>query len=94
MSNVLFALPALLGGLVISLVNYFITRTAIKKGGAAFALAGPLRMLLCAAYLAALYFISRSTSAPPAALLVGGALGLSAGLAASTYILMKSQDGK
>lgn len=85
-----FALLALLGGTIVSYVNYRVMKASIKKGTDKQLLAvSPLRSLLSAAYLFALFFLGVKTGVSSAALLIGGALGLTISLAFFTKLLLK-----
>ena len=94
MVQVLTGLGAFLGGALISWLNYLLLRRLIAgKGQTGLALASPVRMLLSAAYFAALFFLGKYTGLSSAALLIGGALGLTAALAFFTLRLSRSVNG-
>ena len=62
-------LDTFLGGALISWVNYLLLRRLLAgKGETGLAMASPVRMLLSAAYLAALYFLGKYTGLSSAAL--------------------------
>ena len=80
---------AFAAGVAAEFINYLLTKTALEKKqnvGAIF----PLRTLVAAAFLAALYFVSKALALDATACMISGALGASAGLAAFTLILMKN----
>jgi hypothetical protein len=88
-------LAAFIGGALISWVNYLLLRRLIAgKGQTGMSLASPVRMLLSAVYFLLLFFLGSKTDLNAAALLIGGALGLTAALAFFTLRLARSVDGK
>lgn len=88
----LFAAAAFAVGVLISFLNYLISKKTLASGSANYA--APLRSLLSAAYLIVLFFLGSKTSLPAFPMLIGGALGLTAGLALFTVLLMKKYGGK
>ncbi len=95
MVQILTGVGAFLGGALISWVNYLLLRRLLAgKGETGLAMASPVRMLLSAAYLAALYFLGKYTGLSSAALLIGGALGLTVTLALFTLRLSRSMKGQ
>ncbi len=87
----LTGLAAFIGGCAVSWVNFLFLRRLMKsKGDTGAALASPIRMILSAAYLVLLYLIGKNTALSLTALLVGGALGLTAALAFFTIRLSRN----
>ena len=89
----LTALAAFAAGVLISFINYLITRKLSKNGGS-LAVAAPLRTVLSVLLLTGCYFLGSSTSLSLYALLIGAALGLTAGLAYFTFRLAKKGGGE
>ena len=81
------AAAAFVGGMLIAYINYLITRAFFIKGKTG--LAGVPRSLITALYIACLYFIGAKSDINGTALLIGGALGCTAGAALFTYLLLK-----
>ncbi len=82
---------AFAGGIVIELINYLVTKAALKGRGSLYVL--PLRTLLTAAYIAALYFIGEKASfgiRPP---MIGGALGCTLGIIIFSLLLARANNG-
>ena len=91
MALFLTGLAAFIGGCAVSWVNFLLLRRLMKgRGETGAALASPIRMILSAAYLVLLYLIGKNTAFSLTALLVGGALGLTAALAFFTLRLARS----
>ena len=91
----LTGLAAFAGGALISWVNYLLLRRLMgSKGETGLSLASPLRTLLSAAYLLALYLLGKHTGLNLYALLVGGVLGLTILLALFTRRLTRDPEGK
>ena len=80
---------AFAAGAAVSFVNYLISRVLIAKTGSPSA-ASPLRSVLTVAFLASAYFIAKALEVSVPAVLVGGALGMTAGLAVFTVLLMRA----
>jgi hypothetical protein len=78
-------------GLLIAFVNYLIAKRALASGKMGLL---PVRTLITAAFIAALYFIGSALKINVAALLIGGAAGLTLGLVIFTVILIKKQKGE
>ena len=74
-------------GMGFSFINHLITKAVLKGGSAAFVM--PLRIIISAAYIAALYFIGAALGLPVLWLLTGGALGLTVGMVLSAAVLMR-----
>ncbi len=92
---VLTGLAAFAGGALISWVNFLLLRRVMKsKGAEGIGMAAPARMLMSAAYFLILYLIGRHTDLNLFALLIGGALGLTAALALFTGLLSRELRGK
>ena len=92
MKELLPAALAFAGGVLIEFINYVITGFALKKGtGAAFIL--PLRILIAAGFIAALYFIGAACGLDTTVFMAAGALGATAGLILFTLLLRKKQKG-
>ena len=86
----LVGLAAFFGGALVSWVNSLLTKLLLKKKGEnGLSLIYPVRMVLSVAYLLILYLIGKRTSLSSGALLIGGALGLTAMLAFFTFRLSK-----
>lgn len=95
METFLTGLAAFIGGALVSWVNYLLLcRLMNSKGNGGIGLSSPLRMILNAAYLLILLFISKRTGLSLVALLVGGALGLTAALTFFTLRLTKGPKGQ
>ena len=95
MELVLTGLAAFAGGALISWVNYLLLRRLMgSKGETGLSLVSPIRMLLSAAYLLALYMLGKHTGLSLYALLVGGVLGLTILLALFTRRLARELEGK
>ena len=95
MAPILTGLAAFAGGVLISWANFALLRRFVRsKGENGVAMAAPVRMLLSAAYFLALYLIGRHTGLDLYALLIGGALGLTASLALFTRRLSRELQGK
>ena len=91
MKEFLFGFAAFACGVLVSYVNYLIGRRSLSGGKMLYS--APLRSVVSAAFLIALFFIGDKTEAPTVPLLLGGALGLTAGLILFTYLLMKKFGG-
>lgn len=83
------ALAAALGGVAIGALCYLLSRLVLLRQPGLFAYLSFGRQLLQVGYLAALYFLQPLLPWPLAALLVGGAVGLTAAMVFSTRKLMK-----
>ena len=95
MEAFLTGLAAFAGGALVSWVNYLLLRRLMNgRGDGGIGLSSPLRMILNAAYLLILLFISKRTGLSLVALLVGGALGLTAALTFFTLRLTKGLKGR
>ncbi len=95
MAIFLTGLAAFAGGALISWVNFLLLRRTVRRKGAeGIGMAAPARMLLSAAYFLGLYLIGKHTDLNLYALLVGGALGLTAALALFTGLLSRELRGK
>ncbi|MBO4277374.1 MAG: hypothetical protein J5925_03125 [Clostridia bacterium] len=92
MKDVLFAAAAFAAGVLVSFVNYIISKKTLHGGKTT--VAATVRSLISASFLLLLFFIGMETSLPVAALLIGGALGLTAGLILFTWLLLKNYGGK
>ena len=92
--TVLTGLAAFVGGALVSWANYLLLRRVLQaKGEAGLGPASMVRTVLSAAYLVILYFIGKRTGFG-AALLVGGALGLTAMLLFFTLRLTGGMKGQ
>lgn len=92
MKELLPAALAFAGGMLMEFINYIITGSALEReAGAMFIL--PLRTLIAAGFIAALYFIGKALGLDPAVFMTGGALGATAGLILFTLLLKKKQKG-
>jgi hypothetical protein len=95
METILTGLAAFAGGALVSWINYLLLQALMKgKGETGIGLASPVRMLLSAAYLLILYFVGKRTELDLTALLVGGALGLTATLLFFTLRLSRRMNGR
>ena len=92
MENILPLAVAFAAGFAVECANYLITRAALRKNKNASALF-PLRTLITAAFLAALYFASKALTDDASACLIAGAVGATAGLAIFTFILINNSKG-
>ncbi|MBO4849021.1 MAG: hypothetical protein J5586_07715 [Clostridia bacterium] len=93
MEKIIPAAAAFVGGALISYLNSLITRAALKKG-AGMVYMMPVRTLIAAGFLAALYFISVKAGFDPVSTLIAGAVGHTAGLVFFTLRQMKARgDG-
>ena len=79
---------AFICGVAVEFVNFLITRSALEKKSLAAIF--PLRSLVAAAFLAALYFASRALGLNVTACMIAGVVGASAALAAFTALLIRS----
>jgi hypothetical protein len=72
-------------------VNFLLLRRLVgSRGESGIAMASPIRTILSGAYLLVLYIIGKRTGLSPTALLIGGALGLTAALAFFTIRLTRA----
>lgn len=83
---------AFICGVLAGYINFLITRAALKRE-AGFAVM-PLRTLVTAGFITALYFTGRALGLKLAPFLIAGALGLTLGLIVFTAVLMRRKDGK
>ena len=83
-------LPALLGGAVLAVAEYFLAKWVLKHHAQHYAAVSVIRQLLNVGYLAALFFLGRGDTQGLVPLLVGGALGLTVPAAFLTAALLKS----
>ena len=86
--DICYGAAAAVCGLAVAFVNYLIAKKALASGKMGLL---PVRTLITAAFIAALYFIGSALKINIAALLIGGAAGLTLGLIAFTAILIKDQ---
>ena len=86
--KLLYGLAAFAGGVLVSWLNYLVMKAILRRGGGA-ASASPLRTLVTVVFFVLLYLIGGKTGIPQIPLLVGGALGLTAGLAYFTRLLIR-----
>ena len=90
-------LPAVIAftfGELVGLLNYILTREALKRGGESKLLyVMPLRMAITAAFLFILYLIGKRIAVDETtyALFIGGVVGLTVALIVFTLMLMKKQ---
>ena len=92
MKDILPAALAFAGGMLTEFINYLITRAALKREtGLNFIL--PIRTIIAACFIAALYFIGKGAGVDIAVLLIAGALGATAGLVLFTLMLKKNGKG-
>ena len=83
-------LAAFIGGALISWGNYLLLRLLMKrKGESGITLISPVRTVMSAAYLVALYLLGKHAGLNSTALLIGGALGLTAALVFFTFRLTR-----
>lgn len=95
MAVFLTGLAAFAGGALISWVNFLLLRRLMEsKGENGISLAAPVRMLLSAAYFVALYLVGSRTGLSLYALLIGGALGMTAALALFTLRLNRALQNR
>lgn len=88
---ILIGAAAFVGGALVSWANSFLLRRLIaSRGESGIAAASPIRTILSGAYLLVLYIIGKRTGLNPVALLIGGALGLTAALAFFTIRLTRA----
>lgn len=92
MREFLFAAAAFGAGMLVSFGNYLISKKLLGSGNTA--VAATARSIISAAFLIMVFFIGAKTSLPAVPMLVGGALGLTAGLILFTYMLIKNHGGK
>ena len=89
----LTGLAAFVGGALISWVNFLLLRQLMKsKGDTGIGLASPVRTIVSVAYLLILYLIGKRTELNAAALLIGGALGLTVTLFLFTLRLTRGMN--
>ena len=79
---------AFAAGAAAEFINYLLTRSALGKNKNV-SLIFPLRTLITAAFLAAIYFGSKALSLDTAYCMIAAALGATAGLAVFTFLLIK-----
>ena len=89
METFVTAAVAFIAGASVSFVNYLISRASMRISGSLLA-AAPFRGVFSVAFIVAAYFAAKSLGVSMLAALLGGALGLTAGLAVSTVLLMRS----
>ena len=92
MREFLVAAAAFGTGVLVSFVNYLISKKLLQSGNTGFT--ATARSIVSAAFLIALFFIGAKTSLPAVPMLVGGALGMTAGLILFTVLLIKKYGGK
>ena len=89
MGDILPLVAAFFAGVAVEFLNYLITRSAISDGkNTPFVF--PLRALIAAAFLAALYFTAKALAIDVTACVIAGAVGATVALAAFTALLMKN----
>ncbi len=95
LETLLVGLAAFVGGALVSWVNYLLLRRLMEsRGDGGPGLASPVRTILSTAYLVILYYIGKRTGFSLAALLVGGALGLTVMLVFFTLRLTGGLKGQ
>ena len=87
----LTGLAAFVIGVAVSYLNFAVTRALIAKKGDP-SIASPVRAILTVAFIAGAYFLAKALEFSTTAALVGAALGLTAGLAFFTFMLMKKNE--
>ena len=94
MKYTLFIIAAAIGGVVISYINYLILKSALKNSTdkRAFYIS-PLRSVLAAAYLFAIYFLANKLGFSTIGPLIAGAIGLTFSLFVFTKMLLSIQKG-
>ena len=80
-------LAAFAAGIGVSYINYLFSKKALASEKSMYIF--PLRAVLTALFITALYFIGTYTALNASALLIGGALGCTLGLVLFTLILTK-----
>ena len=91
MKIALLIFAAFAGGVLISFLNFLMMSAAAKSDDKRMMAVSPVRSILSAAYLFLLFFISTKVKVSTAALLIGGAAGLTASLAFFTRLLINRQ---
>lgn len=87
MDKLLPAAAAFICGFGVEFVNYLITRAWLKSKGSPVMLV--LRTLITGSFIAALFFIGSKCACGCAPLLIGGALGCTAGIIIFTLLLTR-----
>lgn len=80
---------ALFGGILIALINYYVSRRVLKLKPDLFSAISILHQVLNVGYMLALYFISIKTGANVFRMLVGGAFGITLPMLYSVPKLIK-----
>ena len=95
LETVFVGLASFVGGALVSWVNYLLLRRLMdSKGETGIGLASPVRTIMSTAYLVILYYIGKRTGFSLAALLIGGALGMTAMLVFFTLRLTGGTKGQ
>ena len=84
---------ALIGGLAVAFSDYLLMKKAVDRPEK-MSLFLILRTLLAAVFVAALYFIAAAAGLKLIPFMISGAVGLTIGLAITTFILMKRQKAR
>lgn len=89
MSDTAYGLIAAAAGLAVSFLNSRLTKSALEGGKSGLLLG--LRAVISASFIALLFVLGTLTGIPLEPLLIGGAAGLTVGLAVFTVSLMKGR---
>ena len=90
MSHGLFGLAAaLLGGVLVGLVNYILTAVVLRRKASLYATFSVVRQLLHIGYLVALYLLAPYTPWDRLYLLIGGVLGMTVSMVVFTARLVR-----
>lgn len=93
MSHGLFGLAvALLGGVLVGLVNYILTAVVLRRKASLYATFSVVRQLLHIGYLVALYLLAPYTPWDRLYLLIGGVLGMTVSMVVFTARLVRLSD--
>lgn len=93
MSHGLFGLAvALLGGVLVGLVNYVMTAVVLRRKASLYATFSVVRQLLHIGYLVALYLLAPYTPWDRLYLLIGGVLGMTVSMVVFTAKLVRLSD--
>ncbi len=87
----LFALLAALGGVIVSLINYLISRAAMKAKPALLPATSIFRQLISIGYITLVYFAATRLELEPLAPLIGAALGATLPMFYFTYRLVRDK---
>lgn len=95
MTNIIGAAIAFAVALLLSFANFLISRAIMKKSPQYYSFGAIIHQAINVAYMVLLYFIAPKTPFDAVYLLVGAVLGITAGLALFTSMLLKNtKNGK